>query len=76
VARFGSLIDHAGERSAIFWRLLAPLGEPAPVVPLSGEARGDNADLNFTASSCSAFFAYLHHSSAREDSESGVQANG
>jgi hypothetical protein len=40
------------------------------------EARSNNPDLNFTASSCSAFFAYLHHSSAREDSESGVQANG
>jgi hypothetical protein len=37
------------------------------------EARGNNADLNFTAPSCSAFFPYLHHSSAREDSQSGVQ---
>jgi hypothetical protein len=40
------------------------------------EARGNNADLNFTASSCSGFFAYLRHSAASRGQQRRVQANG
>jgi hypothetical protein len=40
------------------------------------EARGNNADLNFTASSCSGFSRICVIPQPREDSEGRVQANG